>query len=170
MQEHLNVVQSANLLINTCAAGLPSDQYTMRLAQQHAAAQDQLAAAAAAQQSGLTGLHAQQQQARFAAQVSLEALLRSLSLSSGHAQQLWIGLSNWGIALICWSLTGLLLLFISNISHCVQAAQMAAEGAPQMGVSRQSLDSAFGSAQRALQLSTLSMPERITYMQVRMYK
>lgn len=49
--------------------------------------------------------------------------------------------------------------------HCVQA-QMAAEGGTPVGVSRQSLDSAFGSAQRALQLSTLTMQERIAYMQV----
>ena len=52
--------------------------------------------------------------------------------------------------------------------HCLlQAAQMAAEGPPPPGVSRNSLDSAFGGAQRALQLSALSMPERIAYMQVR---
>jgi hypothetical protein len=44
---------------------------------------------------------------------------------------------------------------------------MAAEGPPPPGVSRNSLDSAFGGAQRALQLSALSMPERIAYMQVR---
>lgn len=43
---------------------------------------------------------------------------------------------------------------------------MAAEGAPPSSVARTSLDSAFGSAQRAMQLSTLSMPERIAYMQV----
>lgn len=48
----------------------------------------------------------------------------------------------------------------------VLVSQMAAEGGVPAGVGRNSLDSAFGSAQRALQLSTLSMPERIAYMQV----
>ena len=36
-------------------------------------------------------------------------------------------------------------------------------------VGRQSLDSAFGQAQRAIHLSTLSMPDRIAFMQVPMH-
>lgn len=54
--------------------------------------------------------------------------------------------------------------------HVPQAAQVAAEGPPPPGVSLDSRDSAFGGAQRALQLSALSMPERIAYMQVGAFK